>query len=240
MPFTTQSWSALRIQLQDRLELKRFWSDQELLDATNEGLYLWNLLTGTWRTTQSITTVAGQYDYVLSSSLLYRTRLTYNTLPLSPSSRTELNLGRPKWRTETTTSGGDVPSRPTLFAPISLQLIYLWPADAVGGGTLLVEGVAATPILVEEADTIDLADETLNVLLGYALHVLSFKKGGPAFAATQPLFKAFLAEAAEQNSRIKTTTFYRKLMGLDWRSLKMLTGTPTGLDQFKESSGVTG
>lgn len=197
-----------------------FWDDQETLDATNEALLLWNLLTGNWHTTVSLPTVAGQYSYALPSSLLYRTRLLVDGLPLSSSSREELNLGRPYWRTETTASGGDVPSRPMLFAPISLRQIYLWPADAVGGRTLTIEGIAATPVLVTSGDVLDLGSEQEAVLLGMAQHILLFKKGGAAFQATQPLFQRFLAAAAEQNNRIRASTVYRTVMGLDRRDLK--------------------
>ena len=104
------------------------------------------------------------------------------------------------------------------------------PHHAAGGNTLTVDGVSATPVVVEDGDTVDLGDETLNVILGYALHALSFKKGGAYFANTGPLFKAFLLDAAEVNGLIKTTTLYRRLMGLDWRSLKKLGPSPTLMD----------
>jgi hypothetical protein len=220
MAYQAITWSALRQRLQDKTEQKIFWDATEARDAVNESLLLWNLLTAQWRTTVSIPTVAGQYDYVLPSSLLYRTRFLVDGLPLSSSSREELNLGRPYWRRETTASGGDVPARPMLFAPISLQLIYLWPADAVGGRTLTVEGIAATPVLVEDGDTLDLGSEEEAILLGMALHILSLKKGGEAFAITQPLFQAFLKDAAQQNDRIRASTIYRTIMGLDRRDLK--------------------
>lgn len=237
MPYAAVTWSALRAKLRDRLELKPFWDDTELRDATNEALLLWNLLTGTWRRTVTLTTIANQYDYALPATMLYRTRVTFNDLPLSPSSREEFNLGRPNWRSETTASGGDVPTRPMLFAPISLRLIYLWPAHAAGGGTLAVDGISATPVLVDDGDTIDLGQEQEGRILDLALHLLLFKKGGPAFAASMPLFHAFLLAAAEKNSLIKTSTIYRRVMGLDRRDLKPLKGVPTLLDPIVQGGG---
>jgi hypothetical protein len=216
--------------------LKRFWSESELLVAFNEALSVFNLATAYFHTRITLPTVAGQYDYVLSASMLYRTRMTYNSLPMSPSNREDLNHGRYQWRSDTTLTGRPVPDRPMLWVPIDLYLFYIWPADAAGGGTLTVDGVAATPVLVEDGDTVDLGEELLTTLLGYSVHVLSFKKGGPAFQATMPLFQTFLAEAAEMNDQIKTSQIYRRVMGLDDRGFKPLRGTPTRLDQLVKAS----
>lgn len=237
MPFTTSTWAELRLRLQDKVEQKPFWDNAEALAAFNEGLLFYNLLTGIFRRRVTIPTIANQHEYVLPATMLYRTRFAFNNYPMSPSGREDLNLGRKNWRAETATTGGDVPTRPTMWAPISLQLVYIWPADAAGANTLTVDGVSAAPVLVEDGDTLDFGEDGVNVILGYALHALSFKKGGPAFANTLPLFKAFLLDAAEMNGLIKTTTLYRRLMGLDWRSLKRLGPSPTLMDAIigKES-----
>lgn len=231
------TWSTIRQRLRDRVEGKPFWDAQEDLDAFNESLLLWNLLVGSWKRRVTLPTIANQYDYALPATMLYRMRLTYNSQPLSPSSREEFNNGRYRWRSETTASGGDVPNRPMLWAPISLQLVYIWPAAAVGGGTLTVDGVSATPVVAHEGDTVDLAEEQLATLLGYALHVLTFKKGGSAFAGTLPLFKAFIEAAAAENGVIKTLQIYRRVMGLDRRDLKPLMGAPTLLDSMVQHVG---
>ena len=226
----TYTWSTIRERLTEKAEHKPFWDATEARDAFNEALLCWNLLTGTWKTRLTLTTVAGQFDYAIPMIMLYRMRMTFDTQPLSPASREELNNGRHTWRGETTASGGDVPTRPMVWAPISLQLFYLWPADAAGGHTLTLDGVSATPVVVEDGDTVDLSEEQLSTLLGYGLHALTFKKGGPAFAATLPLFAQFLADAADQNDLIKTSQVYRRVMGLDRRDLKPFRGTPTLLD----------
>jgi hypothetical protein len=230
------TWATIRQRLNERAEHKPFWDATEDRDAFNESLLVWNLLTGMWKRRLTIVTVANQYDYQIPATMLYRMRMTFNSQPLSPSSREELNNGRYRWRSETTTSGGDVPNRPMLWAPISLQLFYLWPADAVGGGTLTLDGVSNTPVVVEDGDTVDMSEENLGALLGYSLHALTFKKGGPAFAATMPLFKQFLEEAADENDLIKTSQVYRRWMGIDRRDLKPLRGTPTLLDPILQAS----
>ena len=232
MAYVQYTWSEIRARLQERFESKIFWDDAEALVAFNEGLSVWNWATAYWHRRVTLLTVANQLDYVLPTSMLYRTRMTFNSLPMSPSNREDLNNGRYQWRSDTTLTGAPVPTRPMLWAPIDLSMFYLWPADAVGGNTITVDGVSATPVLVEDGDTVDLGEELLTTLLGYALHALSFKKGGPAFQATMPLFQAFLAEAAEQNRQIKTSQVYRRFMGLDDRGFKPFRGTANVIDQL--------
>jgi hypothetical protein len=226
VPYTSTTWSTIRARLADRYEGKAWWSQLDARAAFNEGLRTFNLLTGRWHRRETLATVANQYLYTLSASMLYKTRVTFNTLPVSPSAREDLNNGRFRWRSETTTSGGDVPTRPTLFAPISLSTFYLWPADAAGGNTLTIDGVATTPILVEDSDTLDLGEESLNVLLDYALHALSFSQGASKFAATEVLWQSFIKACAEENTQLKSTRIYRRIMGLDHRDLKQLRGVP--------------
>src|SRR5262245_5551183 len=226
----TYTWATVRERIHEKAERRPFWELPELRDAFNEALCVWNLLTGVWKRRLTLPTVATQSLYAIPALMLYRMRITYDNVPLSPASREELNNGRPTWRGETTASGGDVPTTPHFWAPVSLNLFYLWPADAVGGHTLTLDGVSATPQIVEDADSVDLDEDHFTAVLGYTLHTLTFKQGGPAFAASQPLFKAFLEEAADRNSLIKTSQVYRRVMGLDRRDLKPLRGVPTRLD----------
>lgn len=229
------TWADVRELLRDRTERKPFWTTDELRDAFNESLSLWNLLVGQWRRSATFPSVANQYEYVLPSTMTYRTRMTFNSLPIESSSREELNMSRPRWRSQTTATGGDVPTRIALFAPISLQLVYLWPADAVGGGTIVVEGISTTPVMTEDGDTVDLTNDHLDLMLDFSVHVLSVKKGMPGIQATMPAYRAFLAAAADQNSVIKTATVYRRAMGLDQRDLKPLRGVPSRLDSMAEA-----
>jgi len=230
----TFTWSEIRTRLRARVESKFFWPDQDLLDAFNEGLYFLNLCTGQWRARITLPTVANQLEYVLPASMVYRMRITYNDLPLTSGNREDQNNARYQWRTDTTATGAPVPTRPMIWIPIDLYLFYLWPRDAVGGGTLTVDGVSATPVLVEEADTVDLGEEHLTPTINYALHALLFKKGGPAWQATMPLLQQFLAEMSDINQQIKTSQAFRRLMGLDDRGFKPLRGVPTRVDQFAE------
>ena len=176
---------------------------------------IWNLLTGMWKRRVLIATTANTVFYALPSTLIYDVRTEWNQVPLGQSSISDLNNGRVGWRGETTASGGTVPTTVQMWAPAGLMRIAIWPAHAAGGGTLTVDGVRQTPVLTADGDFVDLGQCEIGTLLDYALHYLSFKLSGPLFEATLPLYRAFVEAAADQNARLRSSTWYRKTMGLD-------------------------
>lgn len=241
MGYQSITLADLQARLTARWEGQVYWTTPEATLAINEALLTWNLLTGRWHQRIVVPTTANTYEVALPEALLYRTRVDFNGYPLSPSSREDLINGRPHWARESTTFGSPVPRRPTLWAPVSLRLIYYWPKDAVGGNSLTIDGIAKTPVLVNDADFVDLAEADISCLLGFALHVVMLKKGGPWWAATFPYFKAFLEAAGEENSLITTSQTYRRVMGLDMRDLKPLTGAPASVSQLAQQvSSPTG
>lgn len=236
MAYQRVTLTTLRELLKARWEGQPFWSDADALDALNEALQVWNLLTGFWKTRVLLQTSAGTYDYGLPSALLYGMRVEWNGRPLSPSSREDLNLGRYQWRTETTASGGSVPTRPLLWCPLGLTMVRIWPADANFGNSLTFDGVAATPVLVGDDDYLDLGEETLTLLIGYALHAAAFKKGGSFFQATLPHFTRFLQGAVEENAQIKTSQVFRRYAGLARLDQQKQGQTETLLDSVGRSA----
>ena len=226
----------LRTRLQELWEGVPFWTAAEANRAINEALREWNFLTGRWVGTVVVPCTALNYDYAIPNAILYRTRVSWNSRPMSVSSRQDLNYGRPHWREESTVSGGDVPARPMLWVPVSLRLIYIWPMDAGGHNALTVEGVATTPVLTADGDYVDLAEADISVLLGYALHVAAFKKGGGWFTQSVGYFRTFLMAAGQENSLITTSQVYRRFMGLDHRDQKPTIGAPASLDRIVETT----
>jgi hypothetical protein len=223
MPYQTVTLADLKVDLADR-------TDESL--AINEALRLWNLLTGRWRRTIQLAVVANQIEYTLPSTMTYSMRVALGTIPVHPTSYLELDLARPTWRTETTASGGGVPTAITLWAPLSLKQIAVWPADALGAPQpLIVEGVSDTPVLLQDADTVDLGEEDQDDLVEFALHVVAFKEGGPRWRATRPALVTLLQAAAQENGRLKANQAFRRYAGLDLRrTLQPLKGVPTQLD----------
>lgn len=239
MPYQLITRAQLRTDLQEKYESVPYWTTAEANAAINEALRMWNFLVGRWQNRVVLTTAPGDYDYALPQTLLYRARVLFNGQPLTPSTYTDLSAGRPGWRTETTASGGDVPTRPTVWIPVSLRWIQIWPADATGHNGLTIDGVATTPILTADGDFVNLPTADLGPVLDYCLHTLSFKKGGAYFAATMPKLQAFLQAAAVENQLLTTSKTYRRWAGLDRRDLKPIQdpGMPTGATTLQAGGG---
>jgi hypothetical protein len=232
MAYTTTTLAQLKVGMTQRWDDAVFWTDEEARLAINEALRDWNLMVGRWSRRRTLSTAAATVEYALGATLIYGTRVKVGTVPLVSTSLLELDLGRPTWRSETTATGGDVPTTPILWAPVSIQRIAIWPATAgVGVNNLIVDGVAATPVLVENGDTVDIGEELHDPLLDYALHVAAFKEGGARWQATMPYFTAFLQAAAQENSLLKANKAFRRFAGLDRRrDLQPTKGGPTQLD----------
>jgi len=240
MPYLVTTLADLKVALRQRWDGGVFWTDEEARLAINEALRDWNLLTGRWRRQTTLSTGAGTIEYAINATILYGLRVKIGAAPaLTPTSILELDLGRPTWRSETSASGGDVPTRPLLWAPVSLQRIAIWPAPvAAGVNDLLVDGVANTPILVEDGDFVDLGEEIQGYVLDQALHVAAFKEAGPRWRATRPYMIAFLQAAAEENSLLKASQAYRRYAGLDRRrDMQKTKGIPTQLDALPGMGG---
>lgn len=219
VPYTTTTLADLQTLMVQRWDQAVFWTPEEARLALNEALRDWNLLTGRWRTRIPLTVTAGAPYVQLPGSLTYGMRLaTAAGSPLIPTAILELDLGRPSWRGETTASGGDVPAIPTLWAPVSLRRLVIWPTLPVTSvEALLLDGVARTPVLTAPGDTVDLGDEIIDVIADMALHVVAFKEAGERWRATRPYFEAFLQAAAEENGLLKANQAYRRWAGIDRR-----------------------
>ncbi len=218
MGYNTVRLDKLLIELAAKYDNAPFWTDIEGTLALNEGLRIWNMLTGMWRTRQLVPTYPNQAWVSVPAGITFGMRMAWNGLPLTRSSRLDLGNGRPNWQGETSAMAGavaGVPGRPWTWAPFGLTLLAIWPADAFGAGQLVVDGVAKTPQLVNLADTVDLNEAEHSALLYYALHYLLFKEGGDRFKVSLEYFREFIAAAARCNYRIRATSLYRKAMGID-------------------------
>lgn len=229
--YASYTLSDLQDQLTQRADGSPFWTDSEATDAINEALLVWNALTGFWKITITITTTAGNWDYALPASLVFGARAEFNGVPLNLASISDMDEGHPGWQDQTTADGGSVPTTPQVWLPLSVDMIAIWPADAAGGNILKVEGVSATPQLFLDEDYIDIGNEELSAIIGYALHVLAFKEGGERFAATMPYFSDFLRAAAEENDQLQMSSEFRHFIGTDMGRQETVTrGSTTPYD----------
>lgn len=243
MPYTTTTLMALKVLMAQRWDQSVFWTGEEARLGLNEALRDWNLLTGRWRRRVTLSSLAGNPELPLPATMTYGMRVRLSTgAPLHPTSILELDLQRPTWRLETTASGGDVPTAPLLWAPISLQRILFWPAT-VGAGVnnFDVDGVSDTPILLQDADTVDLGDEIVDYIADFAIHCVAFKEAGPRWRATKGFFTAFIQAAAEENGLLKANQAYRRFAGLDRRrDMQKTHGVKTQLDVAIGGLGLGG
>lgn len=225
MSYQQVSLGTLKARLGDRVESVPFWTPAEATRALNEGLRIWNAITGFWRAPFLQNTVPNDPYVALPGTLVQAARVTWNGLPLEFASLADFDYTLGSWRTATTATPG-LSASPQYWARISLSLLAIYPADATALNQILVDGVRATPILVNDADLVDLGQEEFNTLLGYAQHVLAFKVGGPTLTATYQGWQAFLKAGAARNQQFAASAYYRTLMGLDQQRRLRPTSVP--------------
>lgn len=231
MSFQNTTLGTLKTRLAEKYDGQIFWSADQARRAINEGLRIYNLITGIFRTPTVVTTIPNDPYLAVAGVLIKGTRVTIGGRVLAASSLWGLDYGRHGWEGATILSGGMHPSQITDWAPVGLTEIALYPADSPSGVTsVTVDGVICTTPLVADGDFLNLGDEEINTLLGYALHVLSFAKGSEALAKTQPYRIAFYKAAALRNATFAASSMYRKIIGEDrLRTSRLMVRPPTPL-----------
>ena len=191
----------------DRFERSPFWTPAEITGYINEALRLWSCLTGYWKQRVVMQTLPTLPYYNLAGFLTSGMRVEFNSTPLAQGSITNWDKGYPSWEGR--------PSIPVEWAPVGISLIALRPADAVGYNSLIIDGLASAPILVNTDDTIDIGAEELQTLTSYCQYLGAFKEGGAEFDAAIPLYQSFLKAAAVKNEKLLASSLFRKAMGMD-------------------------
>jgi len=192
-----------------------FWRDDELNQIIQEALRFYNLLTAFWKIRATLSTTANTSWYSTPGIITSNMRVSFNGFPMTPASVYDLDFGRSGWESETTASGGDVPTRPQIFVIGGLNKVGIWPADAAGNNGLVLDGIAVTPILTSDASLVDLGQEDMNSLLDLCQHIAAFKEGGLEFKNSMTSFKDFLQAVGERNGILKQCATYRRWLGLD-------------------------
>lgn len=231
MVYQQQTLSQLTSKLQDRFESVPFFELKEGYDAIvalQEAMRWWNIFTAQWKGKALVPTVAATsfptgWLYSTPSPLLMGLRASWQSIPLKPASRFDLDLGYRNWRAQSI-GGAGVPSRPTFWAPVGISRFAIWPADTTAGNPIELDGVAKTPILAADPGAptpaelsafVDLGAEEEAILLDEAEHLVAFKLGGTYWKKTFPGHERFLRAAVDKNSRLAAETIFRKIMGLD-------------------------
>lgn len=210
--------AGLRSHLQDRWEGVPFWTVEEANDAINEALHQWNILTGQWRGRFSVVLQPQAGPWIpLPVSLTVSSHVQYNGKSLISSDVDTWDMAYPHWESNTTASGGTVPTEVSQWAPGGLYMIAIWPADAVGHSSLVIDGVAQTPVLVNDGDYLNLTTDEVNTILDYAVHVCSFSQGAGVLKNTSPLLSSFYSAAALRNSKLQASDLFKMIESMDFR-----------------------
>lgn len=192
-----------------------FWRDDELNRIIQESLRFYNLLTGYWKTRAVVSTTAATVWYNIPGTITSSMRVSFNGFPMRSASMYSMDFGRSGWESESTTSGGDVPTRPKYFVIGALNKLAIWPADAAGNNSLVLDGIVVTPILTNDASFLDVGQEDMNALLDLCQHIAAFKEGGAEFKASMASFQQFLKGAGERNAILRRCATYKKWLGID-------------------------
>lgn len=199
-----------------------FWSDTEIINAINEALCVWQLLTGDFVTTVSQTVASNSQVVVFSSStnspsmgIVRVRRMTTSTTPspatvLHPISIFEMDQGYYGRQ------GAASSSTPEYWAPFGIERFIIYPAPNTTQ-TVQLQYYKGDPRLSNTtSDYVDLGDEEIVAIVNYAVWGCSFKEGvKEALANTSPLREMFLAAARLRNAKLRGTSLYRSYMGND-------------------------
>ena len=83
------------------------------------------------------------------------------------------------------------------------------PDDVYG---ISADVVSNIPVPAADGDFLQVDRGSLDAVIDYAQHLASFKLGGAEFAASEGLYKNFLAAAGVENGRLKNQAFYQQAM----------------------------
>lgn len=214
MPYQNTTLAQLQVLLAQRYDGQPFWTADQARRALNEGLRIYNLITGARRAAIALNTIPNDPYLAVVGTLVKGTRVSMNGRVLAPCSLFGLDHGLHNWESTTTATPG-APPAPAYWAPVGLTEIAIYPADAAGPRAIVVDGVISTALLVNPGDFVDLGDEEVGALLGYALHALSFAKGIEALTRSRPGMVALFKAAAKKNAVFAASSFYRKIIGVD-------------------------
>lgn len=225
MSYTSQTLGDLLTALAARYEGSPFWSADDARRAINEGLRIYNLITGIYRgETDPLTLIPEDEHFRVSGNVIKVTRVWVvgQPRPMTMTSIAALDRVASNW-SQLNTQLPNVRVQwpvPSFWAPIGLTEIVIFPRVAqadflVAPVQVRVSGVVNAPILNSPSDPVNLGLEETSTLLGYALHTLSFAKGAEALAKTKPLLVAFYRACALRSATFAASSLYRQMTGYD-------------------------
>lgn len=100
---------------------------------------------------------------------------------------------------------------PSMVAMSGHNLLCVAPKPN-GTYSLAVEGVTNSPVLVDDADYVEIGREFVDAILNYARHLAHFKMGGPELEGSVKWIDTFYKTALERNAHLRaSSSFFEKL-----------------------------
>jgi len=226
MAYQRITLATLKQRLQEKVgNSTNFWIAPEGRDALNEAICYWQGLTGEWTEVRGLTLTGDPIQDLPSQSVsLIRVSYVSSTNSFGPgtsmvmTSLSELDNGFPGWSITSDT--------PSMWAPVGITKIAIYPQASVG--YLRLESYKEAPTLFSDPDYIDIGDEELVRLLGYAQWYLSFKEGvKEAVENVEPVMKQMVMAAIVRNRRLNKSAFYRDYTGYQREEQQRPARTPS-------------
>lgn len=222
MAYARTTIATLKSNVKERLGGEgTFWTDTEIVNALNEAMAVWQLLTGDFVATANQVIASNSQVVQLSSTtvtsmgLVRVRRMTATTTPaaatvLYPVSIFEMDQGFYGRQ------GAASSSTPEYWAPFGIDRMIIYPAPSATQTVQLQYYNGDPRISNAAADYLDLGDEEVIAIVNYAVWACSFKEGvKEALANTSPLREMFVAAARLRNQKLQGTALYRNYMGND-------------------------
>ena len=128
--------------------------------------------------------------------------------PSIPDALSDLDQTQPGWMNDTGT--------PTFLVVAGWNLVGLAPVpDAATPITLDV--LRTAPVPANDAAPLNLPDDLLDMLLGYAAHLAAFKQGAAQVLATQEGYTALVKTAMRHNERLRARGFFADVLARQTR-----------------------
>jgi len=245
MPYQSITLGQFVTLLQGRMQNSAFWSGVEYRQIINESLSLLQICTLYFKSRFVSQTVAGLVFYDLTSMpgtldlngnplILMPLRVAFNGAPLDFSAISDTDSAILGWQIQQTTTPG-APTTPQFWGTLGLGYLYLWPADAVGGNSLLIDAAVRAPAYAtngsDDGKYVNIDSGMVTGILDYCQHVCQQKRGTQQLQSTMAKLKAFMRLLGKQNSLFEASAIFKASYALQQdrknRTASDFSGKPT-------------
>jgi hypothetical protein len=222
--YTNITFGQLVTLLQNRIQNLGFYSGIQYREIINGGFASLQIGSLYWKARFNAQTIAGRVFYDLTTlpgtldangnpQILMPLRVAFNRAPLDFCNIADMDNGLMNWQIQTTATSG-APSAPQLWGTLGLAYLYLWPADAVGGGSLQIDAAVRAPQFAtdgsDDAKKVNIESGMIGPLLDYCQHIAQIPRGAEQVAATMAKLKSFMRLIGQTNSMFAASSLYKE------------------------------